>query len=650
MTDDRRFEQLEQRIATLESLIRQLLANRPAVAEPPSAPVVTESLAEKERKIRAEAAATAATYMDRLAERERAGASPRATPPEPRAAADSEQWLGQRGLLAVGVVFIVLAAGYLLKLSFERGWISPLTRCTGGVLAGVLIGAVGWRLHGRGLKTYGAALIGTGGAIIYLGVWAASRLYGFLPPTTAIAGLGLVSVSLAAIAYAIDIEALGATAVLGAFLAPIVLGQEAGSINALLLYLGSMSAGLGWVSATRHWRIATFLIAISYFGIASSGILNEATTTSLFVYALFGGAAGLYVGLRESWWETRLIAFGGGWAVLGMADEKLVGNHWPTFVGGLVLAAPVWWRAWRSSGIWSTEFFSSETTNRISLGESFYFYLTPWLVGWTLQTALAANAAEYGGLPSLLVGIPYLAVGYNDRRYPFALVGTTALAFAALGQWPGLGAPVTLLLLAHVWAAADHSLSRTDGRWYGLFALGLALAHLVGADLPVRRPEEPAFYGRWALTFWLAVETTTVFAAGLIKTGPVTENLGLPRVGLRAVLWTLGGALLLFGVTGELITLFDQSGLDDQTANLASGLSVSAWWIAFAAGLVLLGFRRALKPVRQAGIFVLGLAVLKVMISDLSYLSALYRVGSVFILGLVSLGLAYLYHRRAATR
>jgi uncharacterized membrane protein len=103
-------------------------------------------------------------------------------------------------------------------------------------------------------------------------------------------------------------------------------------------------------------------------------------------------------------------------------------------------------------------------------------------------------------------------------------------------------------------------------------------------------------------------------------------------------------------VTGELITLFDQSGLDDQTANLASGLSVSAWWIAFAAGLVLLGFKRALKPVRQAGILVLGLAVLKVMLSDLSSLSALYRVGSVFILGLVSLGLAYVYHRRAATR
>jgi uncharacterized membrane protein len=115
----------------------------------------------------------------------------------------------------------------------------------------------------------------------------------------------------------------------------------------------------------------------------------------------------------------------------------------------------------------------------------------------------------------------------------------------------------------------------------------------------------------------------------------------------RALLWLLGGALVWLGVTGELITLFDQSSLDDQTANLASGLSVSAWWIAFAGGLVAAGFRRSIKVLRQAGMVVLGIAVLKVVFSDLSSLDALYRVGSAFILGLVSLGLAYLYHQRA---
>jgi uncharacterized membrane protein len=75
----------------------------------------------------------------------------------------SEQWIGQRVLLAVGVVALILAAGYLLRLSFDRGWISPLLRCVGGAGAGFVVGALGWRLHSR-YRTYGAALIGCGQA------------------------------------------------------------------------------------------------------------------------------------------------------------------------------------------------------------------------------------------------------------------------------------------------------------------------------------------------------------------------------------------------------------------------------------------------------------------------------------------------------
>jgi len=67
--------------------------------------------------------------------------------------------------------------------------------------------------------------------------------------------------------------------------------------------------------------------------------------------------------------------------------------------------------------------------------------------------------------------------------------------------------------------------------------------------------------------------------------------------------------------------------------------------LVFAAALVGLGFRRGLKPARVAGLGVAGLAVIKVLVFDLSSLDALYRVGSVFILGLVFL-LAYLYHRQ----
>ncbi len=107
------------------------------------------------------------------------------------------------------------------------------------------------------------------------------------------------------------------------------------------------------------------------------------------------------------------------------------------------------------------------------------------------------------------------------------------------------------------------------------------------------------------------------------------------------------GVLLLLGVTGELGRFFQHADLEGTTAALRTGLAISVWWILFACGLVLLGFRRDLRVVRQAGLFVAAMAAVKILVHDLSSLNALYRVGSVLITGLVSLLLAYLYNRRA---
>ena len=103
--------------------------------------------------------------------------------------------------------------------------------------------------------------------------------------------------------------------------------------------------------------------------------------------------------------------------------------------------------------------------------------------------------------------------------------------------------------------------------------------------------------------------------------------------------------MALFGVTGELRRYFELRSLGRRDGHLASGLAVSAWWLLFAAGLVTIGFRLSRQPARVAGLAVAGLAVVKVVFFDLSSLDALYRVGSVFLLALVALSLAYLYYR-----
>jgi hypothetical protein len=225
----------------------------------------------------------------------------------------------------------------------------------------------------------------------------------------------------------------------------------------------------------------------------------------------------------------------------------------------------------------------------------------------------------------------------------FALVGAAALSTAAWQHWDGVERVWALLALVLFWAALDHGLKRDDGRWYALATLWASLDQLLtGASLQ-RSAADAAFVGSWALALWGMAAVIVALAAGLWRSVVATGTTSL----IRGVLWSLGGTLVLFGVTGEIGRYFELKTLSSEQASLAAGLAVSAWWLIFAAALIGVGFSRALKPARIAGLAVAGLAVVKVLLFDLSSLDALYRVGSVFILGLVFLLLAYLYHRQA---
>ena len=609
MSTDERLERLERRVEVLEALVRasREVEERPAAQPPPPL------------------------------EPARPTPPPRRVVPASAVSID-ERWIGQRGLLAVGVVALLMATGYLLKLSFERGWIPPIMRCIGGALLGGIVGAIGWRLHQR-YRTYGAALVGCGAGIIYLSVWAACRLYEVIPPTTGIVGLALVSVALALIAYAVDVEALGITAALGAFMAPVLLGRDEANANLLLLYLACMAAGLGLVAARRRWRLAMLVVAASYFGVAIAGARESAEPWGLLLYGVLGGAAGLYVGLSERWGETRFLAFTGGWALLAAASERM-GPHWPVFAAGLGLSAPVWWHALRHPKVLPFR-SGAGTAGGWSLGEALYFFTTPVLLGWAAYGLAPDRFDRVPGLLGLLVAIPYLIAGYVRPRPPFALVGVAAAAIAAQAQWSGTAETWALLGLALLWAALDHVLDRADGRWYACLTWAAALNQLMNEALAARPAGDAAFTGSWALALWGMTGVAVALAGGLLKARPDEGEARLARSGLRI----MAGLLLLFGVTVEIRRYFDLESLSRVRAELASGLAVSAWWMVFAAALVLVGFRRSLKQLRLAGLAVAGLAVAKVVIHDLSSLDALYRVGSVFLLGLVMLSLAYVYYR-----
>jgi len=114
--------------------------------------------------------------------------------------------------------------------------------------------------------------------------------------------------------------------------------------------------------------------------------------------------------------------------------------------------------------------------------------------------------------------------------------------------------------------------------------------------------------------------------------------------GLRPLLAVALGVLLLWGLTAELLASFswweNHRLVGPQTVNFA----VSALWCGYATALVSLGMWRRSVPLRLLGLLVFGVAILKVFLFDLSELERVWRILSFVCLGLLLLGVSYLYH------
>lgn len=636
MSDQERIDRLEQRMARLETLMRQVLAALPRAGAAPEPP--REELPRP--LIETPPVAPPSPAVARAGER--------AAPPLPEtgrpipgiervAGLDGEQWFGQRGLLAVGVAAVVLAAGYLIKLSFDRGWVSPEMRCVCGALAGFAIGALGWSLTKKGYRQYGPALVGTGAGIIYITLWAACRLYGFLPPVTGIVTMAAVALLLAGAAWVLDAEPLGSVAALGAFLAPLVIGTVDPDADRLLVYLATMGLALGTAAWSKHWRITTLIVGLSFFGI---GVVTckSATPFVALAFGAAGGSAGLALGLKYDWWETRFLSFWGGWGCLAYANDA----HTATLVliAGLALSYPIFEFAFFHDWTWP---FEHPAVGARPVLQSLYFYVTPFWLVWAVWELRLTTFDTHEGLPVAIVAAAYLAVALTGPRRPFALVGALGAVIAILWEWHDtLTATGALGILALAYGAHARVGRRRDWNYLALIPTACAIWLLWMIALDHRAADAPAFIDPWARVWWGIIAVTIALATDL--SAPDTADEPVHR---RGLLWAVAGALLWLGVTSELARFFRLHLADPGSAELAGGLAASVWWVVLAGGLVLFGFRRSLRPPRLAGLWLAGIAVIKVIFVDLSHLDALYRVASVFGLGLVSLLVAWLYHRQA---
>jgi hypothetical protein len=259
-------------------------------------------------------------------------------------------------------------------------------------------------------------------------------------------------------------------------------------------------------------------------------------------------------------------------------------------------------------------------------------FATVWIVG------LLENDAEgYGllGVATVYVGVAFLL----RRRRDFA----SALA-----------------VVAFMWSLAA-SLELLHGTWLVL-AWALAAAGLALLARFEQRLEYPslAFAGCGLVyTLAFAASPAHLFVAQH-SPGAGTPSLALVAGALfvfaarrpllhDVVVW-VAGALTLYAASLTIVQIAERAGGSVDTAFQRGHTGISALWAVVGAGLLVVGIRSSRRRFQFGGLALFGLALAKLFLYDLSFLSSITRAFSFLAVGAMLLAAGFTYQRVAGPR
>ena len=355
--------------------------------------------------------------------------------------------LGGNTVVRMGVLVLFVGLAFLAKYAVDNALLPPELRLAAIAAAGIslFVGGVRLRRKAADKLAYALTLQGAGVAVLYLTVFAAFRLYQFLPAGAAFGALAAICAFSAVIAVTQNAVAMAFIGFAGGFAAPLLVSTGQGNHVALFGYyllLGVAIAALAWVNA---WRSLNLLGFFATFGIATVwGVLKyrpeDFSSTEPFLIAFFVVylVASLLYALRHS-----------------LAAKKAVDA---TLIFGTPLAA------------------------------------------FVLQVGLVRQIEYAAAFSSLALGALYLGLGWSMARRSQSSEVHRWLAecFAALGLgFVTLAVPLALesRWTAAVWAvegAAVFWMGRRQERWLAR-AAGLVLQVLAAMAFLDSQPQPGAF-------------------------------------------------------------------------------------------------------------------------------------------------------------
>ena len=167
---------------------------------------------------------------------------------------------GGKFLGKIGVVAILLAGAFFLKDVPNEGKVII------GLLVGILFIGLGFYLRTK-YKTYAHVLMGSGIALLYLTVFAATSVFHMIDSTMGFALMifvTIISIIISIIEDAIELATLGA---LGGFLTPILISTGSNNYVGLFSYLLILDLGILAVTFKKKW------LGLYHVGFWGTGLL-----------------------------------------------------------------------------------------------------------------------------------------------------------------------------------------------------------------------------------------------------------------------------------------------------------------------------------------------------------------------------------------
>lgn len=515
-------------------------------------------------------------------------AAPEAVPGRPRQSL--EDMLGGRVLAWVGGVAVVLGVVFFLVMAASRGWIDEATRTVLALVGSTALLGVALWLHERQGRTQAAlAAAATAIAALYATLVAATSLYDLVSPVVGLLMAALVGAAATALAVRWQEQVVGGIGVLGALLAPVLVDAptDGTTLAFVVVALGSAVAVLLW----QRWswlRLLAFLVALPQLGawLESDGPLVVELAVLFGFWILFAVAALGY--------ELRAPV-----ATLRLASASLL------LLNAAALAGIGW--------LLLTE------ENRDGAA-----------TGWVVAAAaihVAVALPAYRGRMSDEMAALLVAVG--------SALAAVALALALDGPALVVGWAAEAVVVSY----AARRLGDPRGHLFGGAFLALAAAVALASEAPPEALRVPVDGFASAAVAVAAVVAAAAALAWLTRDLVLREDDDVRPWQLFAAVAAAGAVYL------PSLAIVAGFGTDGIEAEQTPQVVLSAFWAVTGLVAVLVGLVRDLRAVRLGGLALLGVAVAKVFVYDLSELDSAYRALSFIALGLLLLGAAFAYQR-----